>query len=243
VIPHRPQRLLLFAGLALLAAAFAGGRIVPLYDGVGFPDEPYRYLNSATPANGAEQTVTVASLGNYTTVLQTSETGPQFTANFTAGSITLPPGASAAHLAVEPAAPVDQPDGGKIYGNVYALEVSSSPRPPKINADQAGIALRLPQGSPGDPAPTVVFRTGGGGKWQPLDTTQVGADVYAGPFKGNGQYALAVGNFKILEEAKPGTKPHTASSPWPVLAMLATSLIVIIAILRWRTHRATKSSN
>jgi len=67
-------------GLALIASAHA-----PLYDGVGFPDEPYRYLRSpagqartAPPATAHGELKFADGVNTEKGDFATSELGPQF---------------------------------------------------------------------------------------------------------------------------------------------------------------------
>ncbi|MGZ6826540.1 MAG: hypothetical protein ACXVGH_07080, partial [Mycobacteriales bacterium] len=66
------------AGLLLVAAgAAASPTVVPVYDGVGTPDAPYRYVGTSPAPSAAQQTVEVGPTSSAALSLRTGETGPQ----------------------------------------------------------------------------------------------------------------------------------------------------------------------
>lgn len=169
---------------------------VPIYDGVGQPDEPYRYV---APPDGATLTADATTAtgtspiraGGSTNGLSvaTTEKGPQF-------SLFLPPGAIGGSdgtltVTVSPAAPTEQPTPSTIDGNVYVVALASTGGP-VVLTDKATIAtLYLRATSQADPPPTVFYRPNGAVPWVEQTTSRGGFDVYVASFVGPGEYAVA----------------------------------------------------
>jgi hypothetical protein len=233
------RRWLLWSGLAVIAAALAGPAIVPLYDGVGFPDEPYRYIGHASPPPPApvSQTVPKSSLSQVGITLQSQETGPQIKVVFSVDAITLPEPASQLQLSSTPEAPTTQPSTGTVASNVYFISGTSQPGPPTVKPGFANVYLRLPQGVSFKTQPTIIYRAPGQ-VWKWLRTDQTGTDVYMAEFKDWGEYALAV------DLPKPGEGNATSGRPSPWGAWFAgilvlAAIVVAIALIRLRSRRDT----
>ena len=228
----KTRRWLYLSGLVLILAAFAGPRVVPLYDGVGFPDQPYQFMNGSNPPSPVEQTVPVRDLDQYTTTLQSLESGPQVQVFFDAGSITLPGSATEVSLEAKPEAPTSRPTSGTIPGNVYLLTVVSTPGPPKITNSRAKVFMRLPQNTTSK-TPVVMVHRAAGGQWGQLATTKTGNDVYEAQFAGPGEYALAVNAAAAPSSAAhSAAKPASRSLPLLLVALLVGIIIVSIAVIR-----------
>ena len=120
------RRKLLAALLLVAAGRLLSPDAVPVYDGIGAPDEPYRYVAPPAGATATAEATTaratspvVAGVSSYGLSVTTAESGPQF-------SLYVPPRAFAvtgSRLVVEatPLAPTDQPAGARIDGNVYVV--------------------------------------------------------------------------------------------------------------------------
>ncbi|MCU1595181.1 MAG: hypothetical protein JWO12_2573 [Frankiales bacterium] len=205
---------------------------VPIYDGVGQPDEPYRYV--AAPA-GAPKTAPATS-GTATSPLsggrntngmsvQTAEMGPQ-------ASLFVPPQALAAGkgdvtVTTTPKAAADQPAGAVIDGNVYAISVVSSSGGPVTLTDQAAIAtLYLRSTTAKQPGPVMEYRAAAAAPWKQLKTSRGGTDIYVSSFVGAGDYALAF----VASSAK----ASKGSSPllYILLGVGALLVLVIVAVRR-----------
>lgn len=224
------RRWLYLSGLALIAATLIGPKVMPLYDGVGFPDLPYEYVGSTNPPSPVEQSVPAADLNQYTTTLQTLESGPQVQVFFDVGSITLPHGATEVTLEAKPETPTGTLTSGKIPGNVYLITAASNPGPPHINTDRAKIFERLPQNTPSKTPVVMVYRPEGGA-WRELATTKPGNDVYEARFAGVGEYALAV-DAAPSPSAKPTSPAGTPSSHQALLlTALVVGLILVVLLL------------
>jgi hypothetical protein len=220
------RRRLLAALLLVAIGRLLSPAAVPVYDGIGAPDEPYRYV---APPSGAKKTADPTSAratspvtGGVATdgmTLATAESGPQF-------SLFVPPRAVATGgttLVVEakPVAPSDQPAGARIDGNVY--EVTMTGQGPVTLTPQAALAtLYLRATTARQPPPKMEHRAAAGRPWQALDTARGGQDVYVSDFRGPGQYALA---FAVAAPSHPASRtPYLVGG---AVVLLLVALVVV----------------
>jgi hypothetical protein len=226
----RNTLILLLSGAAIAIISWIGPRIVPLYDGVGFPDEPYRYVgaggSTSQPPTSAEQTIPLTGVDDSVLPISTGESGPQFSLNLSAGALSAPDLAQSVTIKAVPQAPSEEPVTGKIAGNVYHVTATSDPGPPELDNSQMIVYLRLPQGSPKDPAPAIWYRQGSG-QWKPLVTHQVGSDIYQSGFAGVGDYAMVTGTTNGASNAK-----SSNSKIWliPVALVVIAIIVGIVAV-------------
>ncbi|MGZ6804712.1 MAG: hypothetical protein ACXVFU_16840 [Nocardioidaceae bacterium] len=230
--PVRPSAARRWSAGALLVGLgwLASPQAVPVYDGVGLPDQPYRYVTapsgqaSTPPPTSASASTPVANgKGTAGMSAQTAEQGPQ-------ASVFVPPYGLAAPggtitLSITPQAPTDAPKGATVDGNVYAFDLKD-PAGPVTLTPQASIAtLYLRATTARQPGPTMYRRAAAGSPWTPLATSRGGQDVYVAAFPGPGQYVLA------FTAAK-------GSSGTPVLPLvlggLLTLLVVVVLVVRLR---------
>jgi hypothetical protein len=201
---------------------------VPVYDGIGQPDEPYRYISAPPGATKtAAATVATASspvvqgLASYGLSLRTAEVGPQF-------SLYLPPKSLKATVpsltvTATPLAPTDQPAGATIDGNVYQVATSA----PVTLTPQAALAtLYLRATTAKQPPPVMQYRATASEAWQPLRTSRGGTDVYVSTFPGPGFYALA---FAPVASSGGGG----SVLPYVLLGGLVL-LVVVVVVVRLR---------
>ncbi|MDP9183991.1 MAG: hypothetical protein M3P04_14610, partial [Actinomycetota bacterium] len=168
---------------------------VPVYDGIGAPDEPYRYV---APPAGVTKTADattahatspiVKGKSSYGMSLATAEVGPQF-------SLFVPPMAFAApgtslEITAVPAAPTDQPPGARIDGNVYTVSIKAA-GPVTLTPQAALATLYLRSTTVKQPGPTMQYRAAGESGWTAIKTSRGGQDIYVSAFPGAGSYALA----------------------------------------------------
>lgn len=208
-------------GLAWLTSPMLSGP--PLYDGLGFPDEPYRYV---APPSGAPRTAApsaafaeVSVSGGQVPLVRarSGEQGPQVEVVLRVGQLVASPEATEVRMSAEPAGPARQPGEGEIWGNVYHLAVVSDHGSvhAKTNPDDPStISLRVPV-TP-QPEPEMVFNDGAG--WRTIPVYRVGYDIYAGPVQGEGDYALV----------RPVTPGPTSSQSYPVAAIVILAALVVV---------------
>lgn len=227
---RRNRLLLVLSGAGIALISWLGPHIVPLYDGIGFPDEPYRYVDQSTetslaPTN-AQQTIPLVGINDSVIPIATGESGPQLTINLTASALSAPKPAQDVIVRAEAQAPSTKPDQGNIAGNVYHVTATSDPGPPTIDNSEVSISLRLPQGSPTSPTPVVEYRTATGA-WKPQVTIQVGNDIYEAHFAGVGDYAMVTGTAPTASPAKTsGSRIWLAAASF-VVALAITAILAV----------------
>ena len=220
-------------GAALLIVAL--GRLlspaaVPVYDGIGQPDEPYRYVTApagatktAAPTTAKASSPVVGGTSSYGLSLATAEVGPQL-------SLYLPPkalgsGAGSLTVTATPMAPSDQPTGATIDGNVYDVAVSTG-GPVTLTPQAALATLYLRATTARQPPPVMQYRATATAPWTSLRTSRGGTDVYVSTFPGPGFYALAF--FPVHKSSSEG------SSPLPYVLGGLVLLVVIVVVVRLR---------
>lgn len=260
----RRTRLLALA-VAVLAMAWAftpTGRTPPLYDGLGFPDQPYRYVTapvgyrSTPPPGAAAQDVPVRAGASNTYDALSAELGPQVEVFLNQESLRAPAGSTVAHLRATPVATSTQPADGEVWGNVYRLSATTNVGAATIVAGGRldSIRLRAPTGPP--PTARIGFRDASG--WHRLVTSKIGNDIYSAPLGGVGDYAVIApkGQARVpqqttsapasaatsVDEADDASAP-SASYARPLLVILALALLALVGVIaavrlgRGRTRR------
>ncbi len=205
---------------------------VPLYDGVGLPDEPYRYV---APPDGTPTTVrpiTVAAkaeLASGVTAAYLSLVSPEFGPQVSLG---VPQGALAAAagpvtVTVTPLAPTEEPTGTTIDGNVYRVTLAAPSGPVTVTAKakEAVIYLRAPTLTPGE---GMHYRPAPGKPWQRLKTTKAGNDIWAATFAAAGDYALAVEATGSTSSASGGGRSGLLWGGLLALVVLVLAAVVLV---------------
>ena len=263
-IRSRQIRLLALA-FAVLAVAWAltpVGRTPPLYDGLGFPDQPYRFVQApagyeqTTAPSAASYDIAIKSGGSSTYDVASTELGPQVEVFVNQASLELPAGATVAKVRATPIATTTQPSDGEVWGNVYHLTDDTDRGTGRIRAggELDSIRLRAPTGPP--PVPAIEFNDGS--RWRRLSTTKIGNDIYSAPLAGVGDYAVIAppgqarvstapsatgaagsGTSTATSGAPPvGSDTKDASAPSatfaePLLTILAVALLALVAVIAY----------
>jgi hypothetical protein len=248
------RRRLVTLAIALLALAWTftpTGHTPPLYDGLGFPDQPYRYVvapagyrHTAAPGAAAEH-VPITASGSSTYDAASSEIGPQVEVFLNQESLRAPAGSTVAHLRATPVAAGTQPSDGEVWGNVYRLSARTNVGPATVVAGGRldSIRLRAPTGPP--PTARIEFRNSSG--WHRLTTSKIGNDIYSAPLAGVGDYAVIAppGQARVPNQSTTAPSagastatdgaadPSAPSSAYarPLLVILALALLVLIAVI------------
>jgi hypothetical protein len=167
----------------------------PLYDGVGFPDEPYRFV----PAREGTPAATTATVSLRVTdgvnsgglLANSAELGPQVSVyapprafQVAAGS-TAPITLTAKPVVLTPPAPP-----GEVESNVYAIVLSSPAGEVTIRSDAQRPGITLRAVSVREPLPVMFYRASAG-EWRELVTRRVGRDNFNAVAPGAGEYVLA----------------------------------------------------
>lgn len=209
---------------------------VPLYDGIGFPDEPYRYVD---PPSGYQKTKppTIADaqspVANGTSTLlmlaASRENGPQVAVSLPSRSLAAPQ-ATRVTLTATPEAPDTQPSGARIDGNVYRVAWTAD-RGPVTTTSRISVAYVLLRATTGkQPGPKMYHRASPDSPWSSISTTRVGRDIYQSPLAGAGDYALA---FSLN-----GGSGSGSGSILAIVAGVVGFLIVVLVVVRFRRRGA-----
>ncbi len=186
----------LLAALLLVAVGRAlSPDAVPVYDGIGAPDEPYRYVaaptgSATTPKPSSARAVSPVARGisTYGLTVATAENGPQLSLFLPIGAVAT--GGKQLVVGVDPEAPIDQPVGARIDGNVYAVSLTGS-GPVTLTPQAALASIYLRATTARQPAPVMQHRVSADQPWRALATKRGGQDIYVATFAGPGLYALA----------------------------------------------------
>lgn len=237
VTASRPVRLLVI-GLAvlglgwLLAPRFAP----PVYDGVGFPDEPYRFV---VPPSDAQTTKTPTTATDHVpvtkgtaaaAVLNSAEQAPQVAVLIPTGRLQAPPGTRQFTLQAKPVRPIAAPSGGYLWSNVYDIAATDARVSLKDGNPPATVTLRA--ASAQRPYPKVEYYANG--SWTAVHTVPVGRDIYQAALPALGDYAV-VGSKPLVVGAKAASGTTSASGVIIFVAAVAVVLVlVVLGVLRRR---------
>jgi hypothetical protein len=213
---RRGQRAALGAAVLLLISRSG----VPLYDGLGFPDDPYRYVGHQRSPGAAGVTVRLLDGVSRAAQLRTPEHGPQLRVVLAAGALTG--SITSTRLTGGPLAPAGAVPRGTIDSNVYRLaaqDVQAS-NPPRGTAVLRAAVMT-------SPAPVIVYRPTPASAWREVPTTTVGVDNLRTPFAGLGDYAV---------ERLPGAN-RVRSISGSRLVLFAVDALVVLAGAVWLARR------
>ncbi len=230
-------------GLAWLAAPVAP----PLYDGVGFPDEAYRYVTrpagvtqATKPPTGLTASMPVVDGTTDGFNSASAEQGPQISVFVPTGTLRAPKGANLIQVRAEPRAPDGPADGGRVDGNIYRLTARSDVGKPTLAAVQDKVEVIMRATSARQPGPVMEYRPLNAQDWTRLPTTRYGSDVYAAVAKGFGDYAL------VFAKPAPGRAPSPTAGrlgKYAYLLIIAGLVILLGAVvLGIRLARARRAA-
>jgi hypothetical protein len=247
----RRQAGVVLAALAALALAWVvvTPKSVPLYDGIGAPDEAYRYVQ---PPSGTKPTkpplpaTADSDAGQGTNphpfYVSSDEIGPQVLLFINRGALDAP-SATGVRVTATPLAPDHQPTVGSIDGNVYRVAATALVGTTEKGAIKFGsgsqaadTTVTLRATTARQPGPSFVYRLTPAAKWRTINTVRVGNDIYRAQLANTGDYALAFG------VAASGSGHGSALAPvleigGPVVAILV-ALIVVVRLTRRRQQGA-----
>lgn len=220
-----------WAGAALVLGLgwLATPQPVAVYDGVGVPDEPYRYVQrppgkqpTAAPTTAIAQTPVKSGVGTNGLSVSSAEQSAQF-------SLFVPPSGMAApsgtiEVKAVPQAPTDQPNGALIGGNVYVVTLTAASGPVTLT-DKAAIATLYLRATTSIDGWLMEYRPQPSDAWKVLPTSRGGTDSFVATFAGPGQYALA----RSVAAAGGGT--HLL--PFVILGVIVL-LVVVVVVVRLR---------
>jgi hypothetical protein len=232
------------AGFVLVLATLAlAGTVVarpphapPLYDGVGFPDEPYRWV---VPPQGEKRTrlaaaeafmrISITGGANAESRAQSNEKGPQILLTAFAGAFAVPAGASSITVrAVPQAVPDVQPDHGHVVSNLYVITAEAQGRAVSLARDYA-LLLNLRAVRSTAHAVVVCRWTGTG--WQQVPTDRIGVDIYAAWLDTIGPVALVQLDPGVTPQPAPLRPSSTARDAGPGADALWLTIGVIVLVI------------
>ena len=236
----------LLQGLALLVTPHAP----PIYDGIGFPDEPYRFVDPPAgyrhtrPPTTATATIPAANGHNRDNrTVTSSESGPQVSLVVPGGGLLTPSGVSAVTVSAAPVALTGGDPPGHIWSNVYRVTFTTDAGAGRqAPGARPQIFMRAP--SPQEPGPDFYVRHGTSGSWSPLRTRQTGRDIYQADLAGAGDYVLT-GEHPLDVNAKdPNNEAAVGVVGFVVSGVLVAAVIVLFvrAERRRSRRRATRVS-
>lgn len=192
------------AWLALLLAVLALGATVtarppdspPLYDGIGFPDEPYRWVeppagesSTPQPATPASAKALVTDGRSAATRAFSSEQGPQVAFAVADGALAAPSGATEVTVTVTPeAVPGPGLPGTTVVSNLHRFSLSAPDGAEVGLAPEGSVIVNL-RANTQTPLSVVVCQWDGS-TWTQVPTRQVGTEIYAADLKSLDPFAV-----------------------------------------------------
>jgi hypothetical protein len=213
----------LLAALALVWLTAANP--VPLYDGIGFPDEPYRFVppkGNGPAATSADVQLKVAGGSNTGgLIVNTRESGPQ-------ASVFAPPhafraaGTAPVVLALRPVVP-QPPLPASAVSNVYELSLTSTAGPVTLDPSAQPPAMTMRSTTPGPPQPVFEYRAAPTEKWRELKTRRVGRDIFNTVAPGAGEY--------VLVQLGTSNDKKSSSGHGALFAVLGATVLLMIGVI------------
>ena len=184
----------LLAALGLVWLFVPGN--VPLYDGVGFPDEPYRYvpvrdtkLPAATTAQITLRLVNGLNPGGL--VANSGERGPQVSFFAPPQAFSAPATAKELVAAATPVRAERPAPPGTLVSNTYRLTFQAAGVDATLRREAQSPAITMRATLVEPPLPVFVFRASSAEPWRTLETQRVGIDIFTTKAPGAGEYALS----------------------------------------------------
>lgn len=232
-------RLVLAALLVLgLGWAIAPLTALPLYDGVGFPDEPYRFVSapagapSTKPATVARATAAVHGGKIGSLIASSAETGPQITFQIPSRLLSVPAGTAHVTVTARPAKPLPTAHGRYLWSDVYDL--TSAPTAQLHSGElQATITMRAATAQ--RPQPDIAYYADG--QWHLLPTFAEGRDIYTAELSRFGAYAV-IGSVPLDVAKLPGYKNGSGGASIGLIVGIGVLVVVVALFLLGRRRRA-----
>ena len=240
VAVSRTRRLVL-VGLVLLGVgwAVAPRSALPLYDGVGFPDEPYRFVQppagakpTKAPTTGRDQ-VAVSGGRNAAATAASSETAPQVSVKIAAGVLATSAGTTRVTVVAAPQEAIPTAAGQYLWSNVY--DVTATPAASVHSRDlQTTITLRAATAQ--RPQPKIAYYDAG--RWTTVPTFAAGLDIYYAQLTRFGRFAV-LGTVPVDLSQLSGGKSGSSNGSSVGIFVGVGALVVLVALfLLGRRRRA-----
>lgn len=221
-------RRVLAAIATLVVAWIAMPAAVPIYDGVGNPDQPYRYVNPPSNAkttakpSTASATIAVGANGlSQNGYSNSDEIGPQVVFYVPTGALKAPAGATSITISETPMAPSPPlPTDGTIITNVYRVAATTPQGPAIVVGKGVSRTPVLDMRAPSGKQPGPVFEHLSNGVWQQSETLRIGQDIYQ-------TSASALGDWALVQLAH---APSSGSSGGVNVGLLAGGIAVLVVV-------------
>lgn len=182
--------------LALAAVWLVNPGNVPLYDGVGFEDEPYRYVpvRDATlpPATPAEVTLRLVDGVNPGGLVANSlERGPQVSFFAPPQAFRVPVGATELVARAEPVVPERPAPPGILASNTYRLTFTAGGAAATLRREAQSPAITMRADLVEPPLPAFWFRGAPTEPWRRLETQRIGVDIFSTKAPAAGEFVLS----------------------------------------------------
>ena len=205
---------------------------VPLYAGIGFPDEPYRYVPARAGAPAATVAeVSLAVAGGVNTgglIANSKEMGPQVSV-YAPPRAFAAPGAAPVIVRATPVPATPPLPAGRVDSNVYLLSFTSAAGPVRLVPEAQSPAITMRSVSSGPAEPVLAYRRTPTSGWTWLPTRRVGRDLSEAKALGAGEYVLV-----LRTAAKAGG--HAAL--YLVLGAVLALMVAVVVGVRWAATRA-----
>jgi hypothetical protein len=243
--PGRRSAAVVVTALAalLLAWVVVPPASTPLYDGIGAPDEPYRYV---APPAGAKHTqpphvaTADSDAGGGTNLhpfyVSSDEIGPQVLLFISKGSLVVPSSITGVRVTATPLAPDRSPTGATIDGNVYRVVAAGLAGTTEQGSltfgshSESESTITMRATSARQPSPSFVFRATPTDTWQRVSAVRVGSDIYRATVTHVGDYALAF----FTSGAHGKRNPVTQALEIGGLALVILAAIIVVIRLSRR---------
>lgn len=159
---------------------------VPIYDGVGVPDQPYRLLGTTPAPSAVSVNITRVNGASGEVALRTDEVGAQAFLYIGEGTFASS-SAGGSTVTLAPVTPAGTAPMGLLDGNVYRVSASNKPA---VDVQKSLCFISLRAVLVTQPSPFMVYRPAPRMPWQRLKVSKAGTDTYSAPFRALGDYAM-----------------------------------------------------
>jgi hypothetical protein len=225
------------SGGAVAVAVMLATTSVPLYDGLGLPEEPYRHLGAESEPQSAVRHVSLTALTSPPLYVATGENGPQAALALPEGALALPGPQGKLTVRLTPVRPALEPPGKRL-GNVYRVSVTVDGEPvvPRPDVTRLLVQLRVPEATKN--RVDVVLRQAG--SWGRLTTARIGEHVYSARLPVFGDVA-AVEVSPLARAAPYGVDERTPLGP-ALMLVLGGVLVLLVWVVVLRRRQAAEQA-
>ena len=238
---NRPAKLIVAALLILgVGWSVAPRSALPLYDGIGFPDEPYRFVQRPAGAQETKAPTTargsaaVTGAGTAQLVVASAETAPQISLYIPKGKLLAPAGTSQVSVTAKPVENLSTGRGQYLWSDVYDL--TASPDSTQFNAKGQQATITLRAASPQRPQPNIAYYDGT--RWHLLPTFAQGRDIYIAELNRFGRFAVLGANPLAVTQIVGNNQGSGGSSPIGLIVGIGAGVVVVVLFVLGRMRRA-----